>query len=84
MVIQCFQQTESEGKIMELKNLVLFNTLDGLVDKLSEKQIQSNKELAEYVFQRDAIESGNVPESAYEEYDNEEKLLNLIEIVKGL
>lgn len=84
MVIQCFQQTESEGKIMELKNLVLFNTLDGLVDKLSEEQIQSNKELAEYVFQRDAIESGNVPESAYEEYDSEEKLLNLIEIVKGL
>lgn len=69
---------------MELKNIVLFNTLDGLVDKLSEEQIQSNEELAEYVFQRDAIESGNVPESAYEEYDKEEKLLNLIEIVKGL
>lgn len=69
---------------MELKNLVLFNTLDSLVDKLSEKQIQSNEELSEYVFRRDAIESGNIPESAYAEYDNEEKLTHLIEIVKGL
>lgn len=50
---------------MELKNLVLFNTLDGIVDKLSEEQIQSNEELSEYVFQRDSIESGNIPESAY-------------------
>lgn len=67
---------------MELKNLVLFNTLDSLVDKLSEEQIQSNEELSKYVFQRDAIESGNIPESAYEEYDNEDRLIHLIELTK--
>ena len=69
---------------MELKNLVLFNTLDSLVDKLSEEQIQSNEDLSEYVFQRNAIESGNIPESAYAEYDNEEKLTHLIELTKEL
>ena len=67
---------------MALKNLVLFNTLDGIVDKLSEDQIQSNEELAEYVDVCEAVESGNFPESAYEEYDDEDRLIHLIELTK--
>ena len=69
---------------MELENNELFNELNNLVFDLDEETIQLSKELSHYVNKVGEIESGNIPESAYSEFDDEETLKELINIAKEL
>lgn len=69
---------------MALKNLELFKELDDLIADLDIEVVESNKELSQYMDATNAIESGNIPESAYSQLDDEEYLKNLISIAKGL
>lgn len=69
---------------MVFKNKDLFKELDDLMMDLPVKKILSNKELAQYFEDSNEIESGNIPESVYSVYDDEETLKELISIAKEL
>jgi hypothetical protein len=71
---------------MKLKNIDLMKELDELTFELSEKcdacEDNVNSEIAKYCEFVNSIESGNLPDSAYSQIDDEDYLKNLIAIAK--